>query len=150
MKTLRVLRVLTGIFASGLLLGVASADIAYLDLCGVVTVNGVPQAGVTVEVIPCDGATLPADWPATPPSTTTTAFDSAAGINWLLIYGSGAGNGAFPGPAGSFTFLSPLNGAWYTAVDVQVKFTCASGASVIASCDDVRAAFDATVGTDHL
>ena len=130
--------------ACGLFTNIASADIPYVDVTGQVTVNGVPTAGVTVEAIPCDGATLPADWPTPAPNTTSTA--AATGANYLLVFVTSFGNGATPGPTGSVTFASPANGAWYTAIDIQLKFSFPGYQPVILTCDQVRAAYVATLG----
>lgn len=132
------------VLACGLFANIASADIPYVDITGQVTVNGVPTAGVTVEAIPCDGATLPPDWPAPPPNTTSTT--AGTGANYLLVFVTGFGNGATPGPAGSVTFQSPANSAWYTAIDVQLKFSYPGYDPVILPCEKVRAAYEATLG----
>jgi len=144
---MKALRCLATAAACGFLISSASADILYFDAYGLVTVNGQPAAGVTVEVVPCTGATLPADWPAAF-STVTTAD---GGTNYSLGFASGNGNGTVQGPPGSFTFQSPANGAWYTAVDAELHVTSPGCTPVIVSCADVRAAFVASLSTpDHL
>jgi len=131
-------------FACGLFANIASADIPYVDVTGQVTVSGIPTAGVTVEAIACDGAILPADWPTPAPNTTSTA--AATGANYLLVFVTSFGNGATPGPTGSVTFASPANGAWYTAIDIQLRFSFPGYQPVILTCDQVRAAYVATLG----
>jgi len=130
--------------ACALFTSIANADIPYVDVTGHVTVNGVATAGVTVEAIACDGTTLPADWPTPAPNTTSTA--PASGANYLLVFVTQFGNGATPGPGGSVTFASPANGAWYTAIDIQLKFSYPDYQPVILTCDQVRAAYVATLG----
>src|SRR6266496_3576308 len=128
----------------GFALNTASADILYVVARGQVKVNGLPQEGVTVETIPCDGARLPADWPSPPPHTISTAVDPITGFNFSLVFTECCGTDATPGPSGSFTFLSPLNGEWFTAVDVQLKFSFSNLPPVVLSCDQVRAAYEAS------
>lgn len=141
---------LTGALAAlALWASAAKADVLYLDITGRVTVNGTPQAGVTVEVIPCDGARLPSDWPVPAPLVISGDLD-ANGHNYHLGFRSGFGYPPEPGPAGSFTFYIDLIQAWFTAVDVALKISPPGCEPVVISCDAIRQAYEATVGTDHL
>ena len=137
MQTIKLLTIIS--IACTLLSSAAKADIFYMDMGGLVTVDGAPTAGVLVEAIPCDGARLPSDWPAPPPSTVSTLPD-ANGFNYRIIFISGFGDGSTPGPAGSFTFFAG-NGAWFTAADVLLRFSYSNCEPVTVSCADVLAAY---------
>src|SRR6185436_13346054 len=78
------------------------------------------------------------------PGATSNGATSAP--NYLVMFVTGFGNGATLGPAGSVTFLSLANGAWYTAIDIQLKFSYPGYQPVILTCDQVRAAYVATLG----
>src|SRR6185503_9620972 len=109
---------------------------------GRVTVNGALAEGVLIEAIPCAGAQLPSDWPAPSPITISTAPDLVTGGNYHLEFLSSHGDGSFPGPAGSHTFVA-LNGAWFTAASVKLQFTYSTCPPVVISCADVLAAYNA-------
>jgi hypothetical protein len=136
--------IMAGFAACTVLIHTANAEIFYIDIRGHVRVNGELKEGVTVEVIPCDVTRLPSDWPSPPPGTVSTLPDPVTGLNYHLSFGSGFGDGTTSGPAGSFTFLA-LNGAWFTAVDTQLKFSFSDCPSVTVSCDEVRKAYEATL-----
>ena len=137
---MRALKFLAAGAAFGFLINIASADILYFDVYGLVTVNGQPAQGVTVEVIPCAGARLPSDWPSPGPNTVSIVPDPTSGFNYSIIFETlFAGAPYLPGPEGSATYLSSLNGAWFTPIDVELKFSYQSCPPVIVSCADVRA-----------
>lgn len=105
--------------------------------------NGSPATGVTVEAIACDGSVLPADWPAAGITTLSTA--EASGDNYLLLFVTGFGDGTTPGPAGSLTFASPANGAWYTPIVTQVKFSYPGYQPILLDCDQIYQAYAASL-----
>src|SRR5689334_13976561 len=117
---MRTSKLMMAIAVGSLIAHTALADILFVDIGGVVTVNGTPTAGVTVEALPCPGARLPSDWPTPPPNTVSGLPDPAMmNHNYQLTFVTLFADGGTPGPAGSFTFLA-INGAWFTAVDVQL------------------------------
>ncbi len=145
---MKALKLMAGAAASVLLAGTMFADIMFVEVAGLVTVNGVPKDGVTVEVVPCAGAVLPSDWPAPAPGTASTLPDAVTGQNYAIEFFSAFGDGTTPGPAGSFTFLRS-NGAWFTAVDAELRFTAPGCAPVTVSCEQVRQAYEASLSTTH-
>lgn len=145
---MKSLKFMAGAAASVLLAGTMCADIMFVEVTGRVTVNGAPTDGVTVEVVPCTGAVLPSDWPTPAPNTLSTLPDAVTGLNYYLVFFSAFGDGATPGPAGSFTYLRP-NGAWFTAVDAELRFTAPGCPPVTVSCEQVRQAYEASLSTTH-
>jgi len=147
MKILR--RMAGGAATVGVLLaGALRADIPFVEVTGHVTVNGVLKDGVTVEVVPCAGAVLPSDWPAPGPGTISTLPDAVTGLNYYVAFFSAFSDGSAPGPAGSFTYLRP-NGAWFTAVDAELRFTAPGCTPVTVSCEQLRQAYEASLVTTH-
>jgi hypothetical protein len=109
-----------------LLMRVAYGDILYVAVDGRTTVDDVAMPGVTIEAIPVEGARLPIDWPTPNPTTASLASDVITGHNnnFFLVSTSGYGNGYDPLPGGNFTYgPNPYNGAYYTAVDIMLKFS---------------------------
>jgi hypothetical protein len=117
------------------------ADILYASVGGHVTVNGVIKDGVAVQLVPVAGATLPIDFPTPAPSVLSTLADPITGYNYDLTWGSGYGDGSIPGPAGSFTFLA-FNGAWFTTIDADVKFSYPGYDPVVITAAQVRQAYN--------
>ena len=138
-------KLMAGMAGGALLASTAFADILFVEVTGRVTVNGAPLEGVTVEVVPCAGARLPSDWPTPAPGTVSTLPDAVTGLNYYVAFFSAFGDGSTPGPAGSFTQLRP-NGAWFTAVDAEVRFTAPGCAPVTITCEQLRQAYEASVG----
>ena len=139
---MKKLLIIAGVAALAVFTNRASADILYVDLAGQVMVNGQLQAGVSVQAVPCTGATLPFDWPSPAPNTLSTAADPNTGLNYHLQFVSGYGDGSFPGPAGTHTFLAG-NGAWFTAAGVELVFSFSNCPPVTISCADVLKAYNA-------
>lgn len=145
---MKTLKFMAGAAAGALLAGAACADILFVEVTGRVTVNGVPKEGVTVEVVPCAGARLPSDWPVPAPNTVSTLPDAGTGLNYYLVFFSAFSDGSTPGPAGSFTYLRP-NGAWFTAVDAELRFTAPGCPPVTVTCEQFRQAYEASLTTTH-
>ncbi len=139
---MKKLLLMAGVAALGLFTNPAKADICYVDLAGQVMVNGQLQAGVNVQAIPCTDARLPSDWPSPAPNTISTLPDPNTGFNYHVAFLSQFGDGTFPGPAGTHTFLAG-NGAWFTAADVQLQFSFSNCPPVTISCADVLKAYNA-------
>ena len=145
---MKPLRLMAGAAASMLLASTTLADILFVEITGRVTVNGVPKDGVVVEVVPCAGARLPSDWPTPAPNTLSTLPDAFTGLNYYVAFFSAFGDGATPGPAGSFTYQRS-NGAWFTAVDAELRFTAPGCTPVTVPCEQLRQAYEASLATTH-
>jgi hypothetical protein len=123
---------------------VAYGDILYVAVDGRTTVDGVAVPGVTIEAVPVPGARLPVDWPNPNPATVSLASDVITGYNYnfLLVSTSGYGDASNPLPGGNFTYgPSPLNGAYYTAVDITLKFSYPGCLPAFVSAGDIITAY---------